>query len=70
MNPSKNDITGDFIISGASTNSFRDGWERTFGKKETQVQTDEKSAEEVIVPAAETQSVDSFKRSIINKLSR
>lgn len=31
----KNDITGDAIITKSSTEKFRDGWERTFGKKET-----------------------------------
>lgn len=31
----KNDITGDAIITKSSTENFRDGWERTFGKKET-----------------------------------
>lgn len=33
MNPSKNDITGDFIISGTSTNSYRSGWDLIWGNK-------------------------------------
>ena len=29
----RNDITGDALITGASTDSYRDGWDRIFGKK-------------------------------------
>lgn len=34
MNPTKNDVTGDFIITGASSENYRTGWDRIFGKKE------------------------------------
>lgn len=29
----KNDITGDPLITKSSTDSYRDGWDRIFGKK-------------------------------------
>jgi hypothetical protein len=49
MNPTKNDITGDFLITGASTDKYREGWDRIFGKKTevTEVQ-DEQVAAEVV----------------------
>ena len=35
--PSKNDITGDSLISKVSSNSkYADGWDRIFGKKQQQ----------------------------------
>lgn len=34
MNPTKNDITGDFLITGAASDKYREGWDRIFGKKE------------------------------------
>ena len=33
---SSNDITGDTIQSRASTDLYRDNWERIFGKKRTE----------------------------------
>ena len=33
MSPTKNDITGDFLITGAASDAYRDGWERIFGNK-------------------------------------
>ena len=30
---SKNDVTGDPLISKSPTDSYRDGWDRIFGKK-------------------------------------
>lgn len=30
---STNDITGDKLITKSSTDSYRDGWDRIFGKK-------------------------------------
>lgn len=29
----RNDITGDALISKTATESYRDGWDRIFGKK-------------------------------------
>ena len=31
--PTKNDITGDSLISKTSNDAYRDGWERIFGNK-------------------------------------
>lgn len=28
----RNDITGDLIVSGGSSDAYRDGWDRIFGK--------------------------------------
>jgi hypothetical protein len=33
----KNDITGDSLHTGSSTDAYRDGWDRIFGKKEEPV---------------------------------
>jgi hypothetical protein len=51
MKPTRNDITGDFIISSASSDAYRDGWERIFGKK--------KPAEEIKQPESPTKEVPS-----------
>ena len=34
----KNDITGDELISKPTTDSYADGWDRVFGKKEKTIQ--------------------------------
>jgi hypothetical protein len=39
QNMSKNDITGDKLVSKANTDSFRDGWDRIF-KKNDEVEID------------------------------
>lgn len=39
MNPTKNDITGDFLITGAASEKYREGWDRIFGKKNLPVET-------------------------------
>lgn len=31
---SRNDITGDAIQTGTSSDAYRDGWDRIFGKKD------------------------------------
>ena len=36
MKPTRNDITGDFLVTGAASDAYRDGWERIFGKKKTE----------------------------------
>ena len=42
MNPTRNPVTGDFMISSPASDSYRDGWDRIFGNKEkTEVKTDE-----------------------------
>lgn len=33
----KNDITGDSIITKSSTDKYRDGWERIFGKQKREM---------------------------------
>jgi hypothetical protein len=33
MKPTRNPVTGDFLITGAASDSYRDGWDRIFGKK-------------------------------------
>ena len=33
MSTAKNDITGDLIATKSSSDAYRDGWERIFGKK-------------------------------------
>lgn len=38
--PATNDITGDQIITGATTDLYRDGWERIFGKRSNTVKPD------------------------------
>jgi hypothetical protein len=35
VNPSKNDVTGDFIITGSSNNSYRSGWDLIWGNKKS-----------------------------------
>ncbi len=35
---SRNDITGDAIQTGTTSDAFRDGWERIFGKKKAQAE--------------------------------
>lgn len=35
-----NDITGDALVSKSTTESYRDGWDRIFGKKELSVPED------------------------------
>lgn len=37
MKPSRNDVTGDFIITSASNFAYRTGWDLIFGKKEKEV---------------------------------
>jgi hypothetical protein len=37
----KNDITGDPLISKSPTESYRDGWDRIFGQKKQLEKTDE-----------------------------
>lgn len=32
----KNDITGDALVTKPSSDAYRDGWDRIFGKKETE----------------------------------
>lgn len=44
MTTARNDITGDSIQSKPSTDLYRDGWERIFGKKtppQTHTESDE-----------------------------
>ena len=36
MNPSKNEVTGDFIITGSSNNSYRSGWDLIWGNKKNE----------------------------------
>lgn len=43
MNPSRNDITGDPLMSKSPTNSYRDGWDRIFGNK---AETEHKSVDD------------------------
>ena len=31
----KNDVTGDNLVTKDTTDAYRDGWDRIFGKKET-----------------------------------
>jgi hypothetical protein len=33
MNPTRNPVTGDFMITGHATDAYKDGWERIFGNK-------------------------------------
>jgi beta-phosphoglucomutase-like phosphatase (HAD superfamily) len=40
---SHNDITGDKLVSNASTDAYRDGWDRIFGKKNSKI-TEEQAA--------------------------
>jgi hypothetical protein len=47
MSPSKNDITGDFILTGAASDNYRDGWERIFGKKKVIESTPEPTQEQL-----------------------
>jgi hypothetical protein len=48
---SRNDVTGDLLSSKPATDSFRDGWERIFGKnkesKQDVVVADDTSTEEI-----------------------
>ena len=44
MNPSKNDVTGDFIITGASTKAYASGWDLIWGNKKDATE-EEKSSE-------------------------
>jgi len=41
MSTARNDITGDSIQSKPGTDLYRDGWDRIFGKKESDEQTPE-----------------------------
>jgi hypothetical protein len=41
MSTSKNDITGDTIASKTTTDSFREGYDRIFGKKEQSAELEE-----------------------------
>ena len=34
MKPSKNEHTGDFLVTGASSDAYRTGWDMIFGKRE------------------------------------
>lgn len=36
----KNDITGDPLVSKSPTEAYRDGWDRIFGKKEKETPQD------------------------------
>lgn len=36
----KNDVTGDPLISKSPTDSYRDGWDRIFGQKKQEKSTD------------------------------
>jgi hypothetical protein len=47
MKPSRNDITGDFMLTGATTDAYRDGWDRIFGSKKKE---EPKKPEEKTVP--------------------
>ena len=41
----KNDITGDTIATKSTSEKYRDGWERIFGKKHREKVLDELAAE-------------------------
>ena len=41
MSTARNDITGDSIQSKPGTDLYRDGWDRIFGKKDTDEQAQE-----------------------------
>lgn len=45
--PARNDITGDSIVTRNTGDSFRDGWDRIFGKKEKTIEVEETKDEEV-----------------------
>ena len=40
---STNDITGDKLITKSASDSYRDGWDRIFGKKKNEKTTSEKN---------------------------
>lgn len=42
----KNDITGDLIKSKTSSETYRDNWERIFGKKEKPVEDTSKKEDD------------------------
>lgn len=44
---SRNDITGDEIRSKATTDEYRDSWERTFGKNKMKPVDDDDEDEEL-----------------------
>ena len=54
MNPTKNDITGDFLITGAASDKYREGWDRIFGKKKELPQEPEAEVADKELPS-ETQ---------------
>lgn len=43
--PSRNDITGDTLISKSATEAYRDGWDRIFGNKARKPEDLEKKEE-------------------------
>ena len=49
---SKNDITGDSIVTKNINNSYRDGWDRIFNK--TQTENKEKENEEQVRDSTES----------------
>lgn len=44
----RNDITGDAIVTKKTDDSYRDGWERIFGKKKTTEETKEVENEQQV----------------------
>lgn len=44
----KNDVTGDALVSKTTTESYRDGWDRIFGttEEEEQKKTEEETEDE------------------------
>ncbi len=53
MNPSRNDVTGDPLVSKSPTNSYRDGWERIFGNKTESPKENTESSEQKEEPGKE-----------------
>ena len=51
MSTAKNDITGDSIATKSSSDAYRDGWERIFGKKKEEVTTPERKKRGKLPPS-------------------
>lgn len=43
----RNDITGDTIVTKKTDDSYRDGWDRIFGKKSKTEKAEEQNEEQV-----------------------
>ncbi len=54
---SRNDITGDSILTKASSDAYRDNWDKIFGKRAKGDSSDDQTTSEAEAPSQNTSTV-------------